>query len=1280
MSVVNGMFGREGLATGRRRLVGLLAVAVAIAVALVWGPASAWALAGPGHVYGGTFGTAGSGAGELDGPSGVAVDEASGDVYVVDAGNERVEVFAPNGSGGYAYASEFKVRSPNGAIAVDNSTAGTDATRGDVYVVGSKEKDAELEEHEVIYEYSPVAKEVVHKWTTVKGELEGETEELELEDISGVSVDAQGRLWVYWEEEGVIDAFSKQASKNGVGSRLVWEPALERFPEIEFRFECSARPGFAVAPEADVFYSGYERESESGECPGSYGEPAEPAQVAKLDSSQPTPRVLSRELVAGPASGVAVDPASGDVYLDRGSSISALTSAGAPIQRFGQGHLTGAEGMAVDGEDGRVFAPEPEADRVVVFDPEETAGAPVVDGVSSRDLSPTSAEVSAWIDPHGLESEYRFQYGTAECASNPCQELPLGKIPAGFGDREVHAVLDSLSPATAYFYRVVASNAAGSVVGAPSPNTFTTLPSPGVMPDGRGWELVSPASKKGGAVEVISGSRGGSIQAAADGDAITWLATGPILGETVGNRSLEFTQLLSRREAGGWQTTSLETSHEEGRGLNLPSPSEYHYFSPDLSQALLQPTEPFGSQERPPLAANATEKTMYVRSTPPAPAGFQAMVTAENDTAGNGFGGKLEFRDATSDLRHVIFESTVGLTAAAPQAAGLYEWEAGGAPLQLVSVLPDGAPAPDEGNEATPVLGDGGGLNVRGALSEDGGMVFWSEEHQQVPRELYLRDSERAETIEVNEAQGQGATEPGPQGEILEEPEEEDREVHFQGASADGRRVFFTDTARLSEDSTLEPRGEEPPEDLYEFELTNGPGEPLKGRLSDLTAESAVGRADVLNLLPGLSTDGSRVFFVANGVLAPGATPGECPRNPEQEEESPSPGATCNLYVSEPNPADPQERLTRFITALSAQDAADWGAGETTNLLPLHGNLSITTARLSPNGRYLAFMSDRSLTGYDNHDLASGEADEEVYLYDAETGRLSCASCNSTGSGEEWQQPEGVFDTEHAGEGVGLLVDRPEIWRERWLGASIPGWDFNFSAARPSALYQPRYLTDNGRLYFDSSDALVPADTNHREDVYQYEPLGVGSCESSGGCVGLISSGSGDSSSTFLDASETGNDVFFLTADELVPTDTDNSYDIYDAHVCEPASPCIQTHVEPIDECTGTSSCHEPAQTTPAAGEAPASATFNGPGNSAEHAVQASKATDKPKPKAKPLTKAQKLRKALAQCHKLRRRHKRQTCEKHAREVYAPKRKSAHAKTKNAHVKTRNARAKKGGR
>ena len=191
--------------------------------------------------------------------------------------------------------------------------------------------------------------------------------------------------------------------------------------------------------------------------------------------------------------------------------------------------------------------------------------------------------------------------------------------------------------------------------------------------------MVSPPDKHGAAVELISETRGGSIQASADGEALAWLATGPVVSEPQGNRSLELTQLLSSREAQGWSTLNLETPHEQGSGLLLPSPEEYHYFTPDLSSSLLQPTyaHDFGPQEAPPLSPEASEKTIYVRADPPAQASFAPLVTAGDDTAGSAFGGELEFLGAAGDLQHAVFESKVGLTSAAPTVGGLYEWSAG---------------------------------------------------------------------------------------------------------------------------------------------------------------------------------------------------------------------------------------------------------------------------------------------------------------------------------------------------------------------------------------------------------------------------------------------------------------------------------------------------------------------------------------------------------------------------------------------------------------------------
>ena len=70
----------------------------------------------------------GAGEGELQDPTGVAVDEESGEVYVVDAGKNGSRCIGL-AAGGYEYVSQFKVHSP-GAIAVDNSRERGDPSRG----------------------------------------------------------------------------------------------------------------------------------------------------------------------------------------------------------------------------------------------------------------------------------------------------------------------------------------------------------------------------------------------------------------------------------------------------------------------------------------------------------------------------------------------------------------------------------------------------------------------------------------------------------------------------------------------------------------------------------------------------------------------------------------------------------------------------------------------------------------------------------------------------------------------------------------------------------------------------------------------------------------------------------------------------------------------------------------------------------------------------------------------------------------------------------------------
>ena len=163
-----------------------------------------------GHVFGSSFGVQGTGPGQLDRPTDLAVDEASGDVYVVDSGAKRIEAFRPGANGDeYAFTlNEKEVRAPF-AIAVDNSRSEGDPTRGDVFVAGGAERD-------IVYVYSPTEGRVVAKLHELKA---GEEEE-ELEEISGVAVNAAGTLWVSGKKKASSTASRKPRRGRGeCGSR-----------------------------------------------------------------------------------------------------------------------------------------------------------------------------------------------------------------------------------------------------------------------------------------------------------------------------------------------------------------------------------------------------------------------------------------------------------------------------------------------------------------------------------------------------------------------------------------------------------------------------------------------------------------------------------------------------------------------------------------------------------------------------------------------------------------------------------------------------------------------------------------------------------------------------------------------------------------------------------------------------------------------------------------------------------------------------------------------------
>jgi hypothetical protein len=889
---------------------------------------------------------------------------------------------------------------------------------------------------------------------------------------------------------------------------------------------------------------------------------------------------LGRPLNARLSVSVTVDPLTEYVYISENcgpglcqspfaSQISVYDELGTFIRFIGveepgePGEVVGtAPGLGVNGGSKRLYAAirgeGGGLSQVSVYEaipfPEEP---PTISGPSVTNITSTTAELRARINPNTLDTTYWFEYGTTDCTEvpDPCTKVPATPTSIGSGHVPVlvTAQLSGLAPGTHYFVQVVAENgfepAEEPVIGYRS---FTTQAAnfESKLGDGRVWELVTPSRKFGGVM-----TNGVLVQANPDGSGIAFQTRGSIVEDPEGNRALETAAALARRSAsGGWSTSDLVPPHTEAGGLGFGP--EFKMFSTDLGRALLEP------RDDTPLSPEASERGPYLRTNSEPPV-YRPLVTTKEPFAnvppGTVFGGEatgernpVAISGADPSLTHVVISSKAALVPGAAERS-LYLWSDG--QIEPVSKLPAG----EGGGIVSGQLGSAA-LSVRNAVSDDGSRVFWSSGSYLIPSlewpALYLRDTVADETFRLDKPKA-GATKEGAKAPA------------FMAASADGSVVFFTDSQQLVKGAS--PKGR----DLYRCTIGKI-GEALGcATLEDLSAplvgSGESGEAEELAL--GVAEDGGSVYFIARAVLDAKAN--------EAGEEA-VPGAP-NLYLWE-------EGLgVRFIAALSEKDAADWGSGPPNPV----GQAARGAANNSPDGRYLSFMSQENLAGAETNDPNSGQPVEQAFLYDAEEEELICVSCNPSGATDP-----GHLIVKNTSEGGVIFPDRQQLWSGRLVGATLP----ETTEGEPNigyALYWPRGVLDNGRAYFNSTSPLVNGDSNGTWDVYQYEPFGVGSCEpfseskmvatTETGCVSLISAGTDSLPSVFLDAGESGDDVFLATFARLSALDTDTDVDVYDARVGG-----VEAVVGQPTECSGEA-CQQ--RGAPPGETVPNSATFNGAGN-----------------------------------------------------------------------------------
>jgi hypothetical protein len=812
-----------------------------------------------------------------------------------------------------------------------------------------------------------------------------------------------------------------------------------------------------------------------------------------------------------------------------------------------------------------------------------TQGPPEIVSQSVSGIGQTSATISGSINPHSSPTTYFVEYVTEaafrESEYATATKVPVGGVPIGSGFTEVavRQALIGLVPGTRYRVRLYAENALGHDLGSPDDIFATHAQNPwfppcpanevfrvewsAALPDCRAYEQASSPNKNGGSVAGLYSF----MFSSEDGSAVTFYSAAGSLppGERGGAQT--YSTYLAKRDAsaGSWSSQRLLPPQEFGEF------AEFLGATPDLRYAVVEAGTPAGNlQHKTGLFVVDTEDGAVTQITPYELAGEQVNI----------FG----FDGASADGSRIFFESTATISTTpkvpAPVAGhdNLYMWERSTGDVSLVGVLPV-----SEGKEEAPPAGSfggayewyehelpstGGALNKPGnaaepvavaglhAISPSGEQIFFTAAGS---GQLYLRRGLGGADPMTVRISTPNAGVSSPSGEFP---------AAFLEATPDGSRAFLMSREHLTANAASgEHAGER---DLYRWDASA----PMGQGLTDIAPE-----AEVQGLL-GVNSTGTVGYFVARGVLANKNPNGE---NPEAGGE--------NLYRFAEKTSG-GFRIT-FITTLAE------GSGQSPDRRNVSPKVSRNfpvgkTSRLSEDGETLLFASGKSLTGYDNFNLegisCEGGPCPELYLYSAQSGEITCVSCNPTG-----EVPVGA--------------------------ASLQDQFFNayFTPSTSPAVSPSRNLSADGtRVFFQTPDPLVAADKNGNvscpafggsgkqdlvgpglcQDVYEWEAVGSGSCqyeEANGGCLYLLSTGQSEQPSYFVGASKDGSSAFIATNSQLVPADQDQADDVYD--VREGGGLASQHERAPVP-CGAAAACKGSGSVSPP-GTSPATSSFQGPGN-----------------------------------------------------------------------------------
>jgi hypothetical protein len=896
---------------------------------------------------------------------------------------------------------------------------------------------------------------------------------------------------------------------------------------------------------------------------------------------------------------------------------------------------------------------------------------PAITQESASAVTATEASVAARIDAGGAETTVVVEYGPTTQYGFTTSDVDLGQPT---GSVAVATSLKDLTPDTTYHYRFVASSVFGVSRG--TDDHFTTSVSEAglqQLPDERAYELVSDVGEPGD-VYVPSGPNTFlrppqdlhtelPFRAAANGDSVVYAGEGTEKGGTGRAENGYGDELVATRDPGQYQWAVTDATPTN----NVPHGSEGAYFQGFSGTLTIGVAAAFGQEigtegSNGPLGCEALYartgaaggeniyRALFAETQTPSSCGRASRIPSRSQQVLQFAGGNAGV-EATPEYDDLLFQTPAPITPGdveSPAGEGNNLYESAGSQVLPISVLPDNTRSADA-VFGSPAGARDGHPDFSNVISADGSRVFWTDLQSHA---LYVREdptSAQATTLQLDEAQSDAI---GPSGDGL-----------FWTATPGGNRVYFTDCNRLTKDSTaistegcekvLEEQGGSQPHrelkgnDLYEYNFSA----PLGARLTDLTVDHSGGDplgADVQGVL-GASDDGAYVYFVAGGALASGATPRKCMEPFEEEAEKVNNGEEistqekeqleseeseerfghlpvgrgCNLYVAHAG------FPLKLVAVLAAKDDHYESVTVTdpVRLGDWQPDLGARTAEVTGSGQDLVFESTQQLTGYDNASLTAesvesdgGERGTEIFVYNAPSGDLTCASCDPR---------DDPPDSE--------IIKNGSVEKSADLG----GGTYLPTSLTPTSMR--RWISSSGdRVFFDTSQPLAAKDTNGEQDVYEWEREGVGSCVRAtshwGGCVYLLSGTNSHDSSFFVDADASGDNVFIVHRGSLgaIATDAEKA-NIYDARIGGGLAKVTAG-------CAGTTCQNASAHSGDLESLAPLTAVTSG-----SEILKAPQASHRPSASQ---VRATKLAKALHGCRKKHNKRKRALCERKARHRY----------------------------